>query len=76
MGRLEAQVESLELKWTNYRDEIKKLVNRLEKREQRAEKKELAEAEKNAENPIIGTGNGVDEVTARVLARRNRALPT
>ena len=40
LGRIEAQVESLELKWKLYRDEIKKLVNRLEKREERAIAKE------------------------------------
>lgn len=77
MGRLEAAVESLELKWVNYRDEIKKLVTRLEKREERLEKKlrETAETE-----PVVNGEPDVsdiftDVVSQRVLARRNRGLP-
>lgn len=35
-GRLEAEVERLSLEWLAYRDEIKRLVARLEKRDQRA----------------------------------------
>ena len=72
MGRLEAAVESLELKWVNYRDEIKKLVNRLEKREERLEKK-LREAE---EQPAHSADNGdlpiEDVISQRVNARRQR----
>lgn len=73
MGRLEAQVESLELKWSNYRDELKKLVNRLEKREERAEKK-LRETSNSDENHTILDQNfdEIDEVSQRVLARRLR----
>jgi len=73
MGRLEAAVESLELKWVNYRDEIKKLVTRLEKREERLEKK-LREAA-DTENTVPSLGNGdvfTDVVSERVHARRNR----
>lgn len=73
LGRLEAVVESLELKWTIYRDELKKLVSRLEKREERLEKK-LREAGDtvNSVETAIDNGPPVDEVTARVLRRRNR----
>jgi len=38
---LEATLEALEMKWVAYRDELKRLVNRLEKRDSRAEAKEL-----------------------------------
>lgn len=71
MGRLEASVESLELKWTNYRDEIKKLVTRLEKREERLEKKirESADSEPVVNN-IPDVDDFVDVVTQRVNARR------
>ena len=72
MGRLEAQVESLELKWVNYRDEIKKLVNRLEKREERLEKK-LRELADETPQIVKDDNNGeIDEISARVLARRNK----
>jgi len=73
LGRLEAVVESLELKWTIYRDEMKKLVNRLEKRDERLEKK-LRESD-NTENSVetaIENGPQMDEITTRVLRRRNR----
>jgi len=74
MGRLEAEVESLQLKWTNFRDEIKKLVTRLEKREERLEKK-LRETADTA--PVVNNGEFVDDefvdvTSQRVLARRNK----
>lgn len=69
MGRLEAAVESLELKWVNYRDEIKKLVNRLEKREQRLEQR-LAETDKNADN---GNQEFESDIHRRIAARRGQS---
>ena len=70
MGRLEAAVESLELKWVNYRDEIKKLVNRLEKREQRLEQK-LAEGGKDTTNGNSGNPpEWESDVHRRIAARR------
>jgi len=71
LGRMEAQVETLELKWTMYRDEIKKLVNRLEKREERAIKKEKELLEVTVETDNNGDMLAVDEISARVLARRS-----
>lgn len=73
LGRLEAVVESLELKWVIYRDEMKKLVNRLEKRDERLEKR-LREAANTDEivEPAIAADGAIDEVTKRVLGRRNR----
>lgn len=72
MGRLEAAVESLELKWVNYRDEIKKLVNRLEKREERLEKR-LAE---DAKTNITANGGALPEfasdVERKIAARKGR----
>lgn len=68
LGRLEAEVERLSLQWVAYRDELKRLVNRLEKREQRAEERAQRESAENAprfEEPVQ------DETTRRVLARRN-----
>lgn len=70
LGRLEAGVESLELKWVSTRDELKKLVNRLEKRDERLLKK-LAEMD----NSVKG-GNGAEQpqfesdVHRRIAARR------
>ncbi len=60
---LEANVEGLELKWSSYLDQMKRLVNRLEKRDERAEKKEVGEPEGEVTPP--GT-----DFRARVLARR------
>lgn len=78
MGRLEAAVETLELKWEGYRDELKKLVSRLEKRDQRAEQKLRAAASQDEETPSNGNNDIseiVDPTSARVLARRaNRGI--
>lgn len=74
MGRLEAQVETLQLQWVNYRDEIKKLVNRLEKREQRYEQKLRDLEAETGDTDSNGPQLGVDEITERVMRRRNRAL--
>ncbi len=74
MGRLEAAVESLELKWVNYRDEMKKLVNRLEKREQRLEQKlrdAAAQDEQLADTVPESMNDGLDDISRAVLARRN-----
>lgn len=60
IGRLEAEVETLRLQWANYRDELKRLVNRLEKRDQRAE----------AAAKPVGSPVAVDLVSERVRARR------
>ncbi len=73
LGRLEAAVETLELKWVGYRDEIKKLVSRLEKREQRLEEKLRAAAAQDEEIPNNGDSSiaaVVDETSERVLRRR------
>lgn len=62
VGKLEAEVESLELKWTSYRDELRRLVQRLEKREQRAvEREAVTEATEHPRNPLA----------ERLLQRRN-----
>lgn len=71
LGRLEAEVERLSLQWVAYRDELKRLVNRLEKREQRAE--ERAERERTAPE-FEAPEPAQDEVTRRVLARRNAVV--
>jgi len=70
LGRLEAEVETLTLKWTLYRDEMKKLVNRLEKVWERQEKKLRRDAEQSLNNEDNGDLPIVDEITARVNARR------
>lgn len=77
MGRLEAQVENLTLQWEGYRDEIKRLVARLEKRDQRAAEREAREA---AAPSFTQDEPEQDATTARVLARRaamrgNNGLP-
>jgi len=69
-GRLEAEVENLGLQWVGYRDEIKRLVNRLEKRDQRAEAREAEETGVVEGSPDTPRR---DVVTERVLARRSGA---
>lgn len=73
IGRMEAVVESLELKWSLHRDELRKLVSRLEKRDERLEKR-LREAVNTDEidTNVDHNSDGIDEVTKRVLGRRNR----
>lgn len=70
LGRMEAAVETLELKWEGYRDELKKLVNRLEKRDERLLKK-LAQLDNNdvSDNIDAPGGNGND-ILRRIAARR------
>lgn len=60
---LEANVEGLELKWSSYLDQMKRLVNRLEKRDERAEKKESG-VEEDVVTPDASS------FRARLLARR------
>jgi chromosome segregation ATPase len=69
LGRLEADCESLRLQWTAYRDEIKRLVTRLEKRDQRAE---ALESRINASEAEGVTGIQLDPTSQRVLERRRR----
>lgn len=77
LGRLEAVVESLELKWTIYRDEMKKLVNRLERREERLEQKlrDVAAVGSDGDPAPSGPTAVLDNTTQRVLARRNKHVP-
>ncbi len=63
MGRLEAEVERLGLEWLAYRDELKRLVSRLEKRDQRALERETREE-------VANGSSSPDPTTERVLARR------
>lgn len=63
-GRIEAEVERLSLVWESYKDELKRLVNRLEKRDQRAERTEQRELE------VEAGGSELDAVSARILRRR------
>lgn len=62
VGRMEAETERLSLVWESYRDEMKRLVQRLEKRDQRAERREL-------EPPASGQLE-LDPVSARISRRR------
>ena len=66
LGKNEAECENLILQWQGYRDEIKRLVNRLEKRDQRAEAREAEETE----GAVGVEGQLRDIVTERVQARR------
>lgn len=68
MGRLEAEVETLSLQWISYRDELRRLAARLEKRDQRAQERESREREGNG-GPPPGA-NDLDEISQLVLARR------
>jgi len=69
LGRLEAEIERLGLQWAAYRDELRRLVQRLEKREQRAEQR--AEREEAGRVGDLNVPAAVDEISARVMARRN-----
>ena len=71
VGRCEAETENLTLQWQGYRDEIKRLVNRLEKRDQRAQAREEAET---PEPEGVDTPPVADPVTERVRARRARGI--
>ena len=66
VGRLEAECERLDLSWVAYRDELRRLVARLEKRDQRAQERETREQEGSDK------AEGPDAITAKVWARRNR----
>ncbi len=70
MGRLEAAVETLELKWVGYRDEIKKLVSRLEKRDQRQEQRLRAAAAEPDENGNSEPVSTLDPITEKLFRRR------
>lgn len=66
-GRLEAEVETLRLQWEGYRDELKRLVTRLEKRDQRAAQKADLRAEPEDQLEIEPAA---DRVSERVRERR------
>lgn len=73
LGKNEAEVERLGLIWESYRDEMRRLVQRLAKRDQRAEEKANGPCSEASEKPVL------DSVSARILARRQRrgnAVPT
>lgn len=70
LGRLEAEVESLGLQWIGYRDELKRLANRLERRDQRALERESRSSEGgNGAPPQV---EAPDAISQLVLARRKR----
>ena len=71
LARLEGSIESLRFEWSNVKDELLKLARRLEKRDERAEKKAREAVEIEQNDIIEETTSPVDEITARVLARRN-----
>lgn len=72
LGRNEAEVERLGLVWEAYRDELRRLVSRLEKRDQRAAKVAEEDCADCPEDPKL------DPASARILARRRRlhGVPT
>lgn len=63
-GRLEAEVERLSLEWVAYRDELRRLVQRLEKRDQRLERKGLELPELRPDEPF-------EVRSARIMRERN-----
>lgn len=65
IGRLEADVESIKLQWVDFKDVLNRMVQRLEKRDQRAA--ERAEVASAAAAPPAQL---VDATTARILERR------
>lgn len=66
LGKAEAEVERLSLVWESYRDELKRLVNRLEKRDQRAAAK--TEGDCGCQEELLP----LDNVSARIQRRRER----
>ena len=71
-ARLEAKVDGMVERWDHFHDMTKKLTNRLQQRDRRAEKA-LEEAEEVPER-----SNGGGQVSARIqriYARRGRAIP-
>lgn len=65
LGRMDAQVESLELKWKAWKETADRVVARIERRDQRAAKR--AEAENGPEEPATDS-----DIERRIQARRNR----
>jgi hypothetical protein len=72
LGRLEAEVENLGLQWVGYRDELKRLANRLERRDQRAAERERREEEGEDSSP--DNGGGPDAISQFVLTRRKHGV--
>lgn len=75
IGRLEADVANLQLQWQSYRDELNRLVQRLEKRDQRAERRQDAPGPTIDEGADAGVPAGLDPVSAKIWRRRKGALP-
>lgn len=74
VGKLDATTSSLELQWQSYRDELRRLVQRLEKRDQRAE---LKTSHDDAPQPTNGDGvvsqyPPLDAISVAVHQRRQR----
>jgi chromosome segregation ATPase len=69
LGRIDAQVESLETKWKLWKTEADRLLARLERREQRARAR--AEAEGNGQPPDTNP----HEIDRLIAARRGRGIP-
>lgn len=70
VGRLDAAVDGLELKWETYRDELRRLVQRLEKRDQRASASEVARSDTNGDGVGVGVPHDPDPITSAIHARR------
>lgn len=60
LGKLKGEVESLTIQWASWKDEMRRLLQRMEKRDQRAAQREATPPE-----PTL------DPLTERVLRRRN-----
>lgn len=68
-GRLEAAVSRLELEWVDYRDQLRRLAARIEKRDQRAAARDSREASEHE-----GAAQHYDELEAqRELFRRRQS---
>jgi len=70
-GRLEAEVNTLRLEWMGYKDQLNRLVQRLEKRDQRAAAREEAPAPEPEAN---GDGFNVVDAERKLAERKRNAL--
>ena len=73
LGNLEGRFEGLQLQWVTYRDELRKLAQRLEKRDQRAATTTQREEPPDQVEPETPTY--ADEVDQRVRRRRAGGMP-
>lgn len=72
LERVERRLKDIELEWENFFDKARRMLQRISKRAERVE-----EFERREETPPTQTPEPkvLDPISARILARRSRAVP-